>query len=378
MRAATMTSVVEEHLDEARFLRLRRQRVFAVLHGDAAHQRGLERRLDAHLDALASDPTAAMPWWEEAVTGRDVHAWYAAAAAWARSDARGALWARWSGEAPGDAHREACGDVLWFYGGEATGLVEDWLRGADAGLQRVAMAALVRRGDARCEALGRWAVSHADEAMRAEGLHALSVAGAAGAAAWGPSLMAGMADDGLRSGVIEDTAGLDAAAAMAMARSVEPAALAKVEAAAVLRGIGGTRDDVEALTAALAGGASTAVCVGLALAGAVEALDGLWAQADDRAVSNALREAAYVALGDEVPPAGLGAKTAEDEEEAAARRRENGVLAARMRAVAGAKGRWAGRAAAELSARHRRWAGLAATVERGERWAGDWRGLVGG
>ncbi|MBK6534553.1 MAG: hypothetical protein IPF99_34875 [Deltaproteobacteria bacterium] len=375
MPAPAMRDIVEEHLDEARFLRLRRQRVFAVLQGNAAHQRGLERRLGAHLDALACDPAAAMGLWEEALAGDDEHAWYATAASWALSEARDGLWARWAAEAPAEALRGAGRDVLWFHGRQsALGLVEGWLRGQEVALQRLALAVVVRWGDANIEALGRWAVTHADEGMRAEGLHALAVAGVAVAAASGPVVMASVAADGLRSGVIEDTARMDPAAALAMARALEPAALATVDAAAVLRGIGGRREDVEALAVASAQRVTPAVCVGLALAGAAGELDGLWARADDRGVSNALREAAYVALGEEVPPGGLGVKTAEDEDEAAVRRQENAVLATRLREAGSTPGRWGGRAAGELSARHRRWAGL---VDVGAA-AGDWEGRVGG
>ncbi len=373
MPAPALRDVVAEHLDEARFLRLRRQRVFALLEGNAAHQRSLERRMDAHLDALAADPSSAMALWEEALADDDDDAWYAAAAAWAMSDRRDELWARWSAAAPAEERRGSCRDVLWFHGGaSALGLVEAWLRGADAGLQRLALAVLVRWGDARLEALGRWAVAHADEGMRAEGLHALAVAGVNGAAAWGASLLAGLTDDALRSMVVEDTARLDAATGLTLARSLDAAALTTVDAAAVLRGIGGTAADVEALTAALAQRATPAVCVGLALAGASEVMEGWWARADDRAVSNALREGAYVVLGDEVPRGGLGARTLEDEEDTAARREENATLAQRVRAAGGGRGRWGGRAAGELSARHRRWAGLVGAV------VGEWDGLVSG
>lgn len=369
-----MRDVVEEHLDEARFLRKRRQRVFAVLHGNAAHQRALEQRMDAHLDALASDPASAMALWEEALRGGDGDAWYAAAAAWARSDAAAGLWGRWSAEAP--AVGAATRDVLWFYGRPGgVELVEAWLAGVDAARQAMALAVLVRWGDPRLEALGRWALGSGDEGVRAEGLHALAVAGVREAAGWGAAVLGGVKAPALRTGVLEDVARLDAAAALALARSLGVAELAAVDGAAVLRGAAGTVDDAAALEAAWAAAPTAAVAVGLALAGAAGALDGAWARSEARAVSNALREAAYVVLGDEVPPGGVGLRAKEDATEADARVRENAALGQRMRAAGGGPGRWGGQRAEGLSARHRRWAALVAAVDGGPRAEGDWEGL---
>jgi hypothetical protein len=138
----------------------------------------------------------------------------------------------------------------------------------------------------------------------------------------------------------------------------------------VLLGLTGAADDRARLMEALGQhGVKGALPAALALAGEHQRLDGLWAGAAELAVSNALREAAYVVLGGEAPPVVVRDDMAEEPEDRVQRAAEDAVLRERM-GIAG-KGAWRWGAAAtvegmmgvaeSLGLRPRRWclAGLA-------------------
>ncbi|MFO0648024.1 MAG: hypothetical protein U0326_17425 [Polyangiales bacterium] len=364
-----MLDILEEHRDEAAFLRLRRARLDVMLEGDARHERMLDGRLAAHLDALhvyADDAYAALAPW---LDSNDPHERYVAVAALMPTTRGEAATERLVRAGVSERVERAVRDALIGYGrGYATGLVDAWLAEGDARHQAFALRVMARWGDARTEKIARRALRRDAPVVHRAAFAALAGLGARDAAPLAEALLSDCATVAERDDVLTALASLDRDAALALARAQLAAGTACGATGVILCGVAATPEDHAVLGAWLpAEPPDAAVLVALVLAGCHAWLDAWWAHSESPEVSNALREASYALFGDEVPPRTLGPRASEEPDERASRLAENERLRVRMSAVTpGVRGLWGARDGSELRAkaarlgpRHRAWATLA-------------------
>lgn len=361
--------ILQQHAEEAAFLYARFRRSCRLLDGNARQTRSLLARIDAHVAALALFARDAGAVLTPLAAARDVgERFVSTAVAAATGEGLDAL----TGAAFDHDGHLAVRDAMLRYGSASRGAVEAWLAAGGESSRAVGVELLARWRDPRASQVASRAVRRGEGAVRAAGVCAAGrlgevvasevlidvMAACEGLPAWGDEL-------------------LDATAHASPQRALEAARAwegDRCDMAWVLLGLSGDDDDqARLLDAFTTRGAVGALPAAVALAGAHPALDGAWEGAARLPVSNALREAAYVVLGGEAPPAVVRDDMAEEPEDVAQRAAEDPALRARMAAVPEGLWRWGALAgAAELGARvealgprHRRWA-LAARALDGE------------
>lgn len=361
---APMIDVLEEHRDEAAFLRQRRARLDAMLEGDARHEHRLDARLDAHLDALhaAVDSASELvePWIDSALA----HERYVAVASLAPTERVDVLIERLT-ITPTVEH--AVGDALVRYGAaRGTPLLDRWLASGDARHQALALRVMAHWRDARTETIARRALRRDAPLVHRAAFAALARHGHRDVARYADALLADCAHADERDDVLRSLSMLDRNAALTHARRLLTEGAPCGATGLLLCGTAATDEDQATLGAWLARGPDAALMVAIAVSGCHAWLDAWWSDAHEADVSNALREASYALHGDDVPPRTLGPRAQEEPDERDARMRENALLQARMRTVApGIGARWGARDRASLDVerarlgpRHRAWAAV--------------------
>lgn len=362
-----MLDLYAEHRDEAAFLRERRVRLDGMLEGDARHERMLDRRLCAHLDALqvgADDAFALVAPW---LASKAPHERYVALAATLPTSRAGEALAPLQAGVP-ITLEVAVRAALEHYGqGTALAALESWLATGDGRHQSLALRVLARWGDPRTEKIARRALRREGSDVHRAALDALATIGARDVVPQALAELDACETPEAREDVLASLARMDVRSALGAARRLLAADLPCGTIGPVLAGAAGTDED-RALLSALSSHdpPDASVLVGLVLARCHTWIDPWWEHAHAPAVSNALREASYALVGGEVPPRVLGARAREEPDETAARVAENRSIRAAMREVEpGTPGRWGARDATEfdtvaagLGPRHRAWAAL--------------------
>lgn len=378
--------ILEQHVEEATFLYRRLRRSCRILDGNARQTRSLLARIDAHVDALslfAEDARGLLPPPAEATDlGERFVATAVSAATATGGDGLAALGAADFGY---DGH-VAVRDAMLRYGAGAAvrSAVEGWLAEGGNAARGVGVELLARWRDPRASQVASRAVRRGSGTVRAAGVCALGRLGEAVAAATVEEVMRERAaEGGWREELLDATVHAAPSAGLEVARRWDGG---RLDLGWVLLGLTGEPDDRERLMEALGEhGAVGALPAALALAGEHGLLDGLWAAAEKLAVSNALREAAYVVLGGEAPPVVVRDDMAEEPEDQGQRVVEDAALRGRMAAVGAGAWRWGAgptevevsAAAARLGPRPRRWA-LAGMALAGRAAGAVWDDVAGG
>lgn len=354
--------ILEQHVEEATFLYRRLRRSCRILDGNARQTRSLLARIDAHVDALslfARDARGLLPSPAEAT---DLGERFVATAVAATVGGDG-LAALGGADFGYDGHVAVRDAMLRYATNGSRAAVEAWLgEGGDAA-RGVGVELLARWRDPRAAQVASRAVRRGSGTVRAAGVCALGRLGEGVAAETATEVMrASAAEVAWCEEVLDATVHAAPAAGLEVARRWDGR---RLDLGWVLLGLTGEPDDRERLMEAMGEhGAVGALPAALALAGEHGMLDGLWAAAEKLAVSNALREAAYVVLGGEAPPVVVRDDMAEEPEDQGQRVAEDAALRGRMAAVGVGAWRWgAGPTEAEVSAaaarlgpRPRRWA----------------------
>ncbi len=361
--------ILREHADEAAFLYGRFRRSCRLLDGNARQTRSLLARIDAHVDALAlfaRDASAVVP--RPAETSGAGERFVATAVAALTGDGLEDL----AGVGFDHAHHVAVRDAMLRYAtAPSRAAVDAWLSAGSEATRAVGVELLARWRDPRAQQVASRAVRRGEGALRAAGVVAL---GRLGEPVSLDVLLAAMRECEKQSPWRDEL--LDATAPE---RAIEAARAwdgPRCDMAWVLLGLTGDDDDqARLLDAFTVRGAVGALPAALALAGAHPALDDAWSASSELAVSNALREAAYVVLGGEAPPVVVRDDMPEEPEDRAQRAAEDPTLRARMAATPAGLWRWGalegsaemrGRVEA-LGPRHRRWALAAGAMGGGAR-----------
>nr|MBK7069174.1 hypothetical protein [Deltaproteobacteria bacterium] len=263
-----------------------------------------------------------------------------------------------------DGHVAVRDAVLRYGSGAVTRTVVDgWLAEGGDAARGVGVELLARWRDPRAAQVASRAVRRGSGTLRAAGVCALGRLGEAVAAETVAEVMRECASEGAwREEVLDATVHAAPTTGLEVARRWDGG---RLDLGWVLLGLTGEPDDRARLMEALGEhGAVGALPAALALAGEHGMLDGLWGGAGKLAVSNALREAAYVVLGGEAPPVVVRDDMPEEPEDRAQRMAEDAALRGQMAGVGAGAWRWGagpteaemGAAAARLGPRPRRWA----------------------
>lgn len=352
--------ILEEHAEEAAFLYRRLRRSCRLLDGNARQTRSLLARIDAHLDALAlfaEDTRAVM---KSPAEPMDTGERFVATALAART---GDGLIELAGERLDHEARRAVRDACVRYPTDVVKrAVEVWLAEGSDAARAVGVELLARWRDPRAAQVASRAVRRGEGMVRVAGACALGQLGEEVATDTLLDVMRGCAETvAARDEVLDATVHAAPARALEVARRWDGA---RCDMAWVLLALTGDEGDRARLLDALgARGAVGALAAAVALAGAHPVLDAWWERADELAVSNALREAAYVVLGGEAPPAVVRDDMAEEPEDRAQREREDVALRAKMATATAGAWRWGERATIEaltraegaLGPRPRRW-----------------------
>lgn len=363
--------ILSQHAEEAAFLYARLRRSCRLLDGNARQTRSLLARIDAHIDALSLFASDAASVLTPLGAARDASERFVSAAVAAATGT--GLDAITDASLSHEGHLAVRDAMLRYASPASRQAVEAWLSGGSDSSRAVGVELLARWRDPRASQVAARALRRGAGALRAAGACALGRLGEpVGAETLREVLTACEEHPAWRDELLDATAHASPGRALEAARAWDGD---RCDMAWVLLGLSGDDDDeARLLDAFTTRGAVGALPAAVALAGAHPALDAAWEGAAELPVSNALREAAYVVLGGEAPPAVVRDDMAEEPEDLAQRAAEDPVLRARMAAVAEGPWRWGAReGAAELVARvealgprHRRW-GLAARALLGER-----------
>lgn len=367
--------LLQQHAEEAAFLYARFRRSCRLLDGNGRQTRSLLARIDAHVDALALFAHDARAVLRPLGEARDASERFVAASV-AAATGEG-LDALTSAVFTHEGHLAVRDAMLRYAIPASRGAVEAWLSGGTESLRAVGVELLARWRDPRAAQVASRAVRRGEGAVRAAGVSALGRLGEAIAPEVIVEVMRDREELTWRDEVLDATVHASPVAALEVARGWDGARCDMVWA---VLGLSGDDDDQgRLLDAFTTRGAVGALPAALAFSGAHPALDDAWEGAAALAVSNALREAAYVVLGGEAPPVVVRDDMAEEPEDRAQRAAEDPVLRTRMAATPEGLWRWGALAgAAEVGARvealgprHRRW-GLAARALDGERVGAVW------
>lgn len=373
--------ILEQHADEAAFLYARLRRSHRILDGNGAQTRSLLDRIDAHLDALAVFASDAAPLFG-APAGRMLpeERFVATAVAATQGERAGELLAGLADAKLSGDGRLAVRDAFLRYASQAArGVVDAWLAEGGDGLRATGVELLGLWRDPRAVQVAERAVRRGSGLVRAAGVCALGRLGVdVGDAVLHQSLAECAEATDVCEELLDTTARLAPHRALGAARAWVERGGPRCDLAWVLLGLSAEASDVALLWGSLArGGARGALPAALAMAGQHPRLDPCWEGAGELAVSNALREAAYVVLGGEAPPVVVRDDMPEEPEDRATRAQEDQDLRVQVARVGAGAWRWGASAeglaetAEALGPRPRRWC-LAAMALAGVGGAALW------